>query len=508
LSYSAHGNNLVLRTYSDRSLPIGNQRVYLDDHLAGKGGEAGAKTDRPAMYALSRLFDIDPADEYILSKGLRPTIEYFANGKAIPIETMISIGRNPGLDLILEDPRVSRQHAFIYADKEGRIFVLDNNSSNGVFVDGERIPSTTDFMHPHWYQVYESSAVRLGDVEGPILEITRQNSQLISSTSLDKRISDLRWRESVLQNGIIEPVPALGPGTYKGGMSCQVATVQTNGDCTEVLLSYATRRACQDRPVQEVDAYLFGIVPVSVLRFLVSTADVQTTVRLQELPGKPLFRELSTKLAQRDGVPSEEALMHFVQSCDHLHHEARERSHSVVDSHSAAQFIMQHPDLRARAEAEYENERLIGMLHEDEELNRKLARALVERAILGDIDESPANFVVDRTGTLKITDLDYAFPLSPLPVWIWGPQKGIMNRVLQSFSGKNICETVLRDIEEFIQLEDQAEVQRRLLDVGLRAEQITALFARARWFVENKQYPHFRTYNEVVKMVNQGAVSE
>lgn len=47
------------------------------------------------------------------------------------------LGRDAGNDLVLADPRVSSRHATV-AFKEGRIYVRDDNSANGTFVNGQR----------------------------------------------------------------------------------------------------------------------------------------------------------------------------------------------------------------------------------------------------------------------------------------------------------------------------------------------------------------------------------
>jgi pSer/pThr/pTyr-binding forkhead associated (FHA) protein len=50
----------------------------------------------------------------------------------------IRIGRDPGNDIHLENPAVSRFHAEIYR-QDHPFFVEDKNSTNGVFVNGSRV---------------------------------------------------------------------------------------------------------------------------------------------------------------------------------------------------------------------------------------------------------------------------------------------------------------------------------------------------------------------------------
>jgi len=61
---------------------------------------------------------------------------------AFPIEAnMITIGRGLNNDIILEDPRISRQHAQLRY-KSRRFLIADNGSTNGTYVNGT--PVTTE----------------------------------------------------------------------------------------------------------------------------------------------------------------------------------------------------------------------------------------------------------------------------------------------------------------------------------------------------------------------------
>jgi pSer/pThr/pTyr-binding forkhead associated (FHA) protein len=57
----------------------------------------------------------------------------------IPLEsTLLTLGRGLANDIILEDTRVSRHHAQLRY-KNRRFWVTDLNSTNGTFINGERI---------------------------------------------------------------------------------------------------------------------------------------------------------------------------------------------------------------------------------------------------------------------------------------------------------------------------------------------------------------------------------
>ncbi len=74
-----------------------------------------------------------------------------------PIETnLITLGRGLNNDLIVEDPRVSRQHAQIRY-KSRRYFIGDLGSTNGTYVNGTAV--TTDQV------LHDGDVVSFGGLE-------------------------------------------------------------------------------------------------------------------------------------------------------------------------------------------------------------------------------------------------------------------------------------------------------------------------------------------------------
>jgi len=61
------------------------------------------------------------------------------NGKIFPIVSEISIGRSKENDIVIEDGMTSRKHAIIQKIKED-FFLKDLGSSNGTYVNEERVP--------------------------------------------------------------------------------------------------------------------------------------------------------------------------------------------------------------------------------------------------------------------------------------------------------------------------------------------------------------------------------
>lgn len=52
---------------------------------------------------------------------------------------LLHIGRGDNNDIVVSDPTVSRQHAQLMVDDIGQVTIIDLNSSNGTFVNGQRI---------------------------------------------------------------------------------------------------------------------------------------------------------------------------------------------------------------------------------------------------------------------------------------------------------------------------------------------------------------------------------
>ncbi len=53
----------------------------------------------------------------------------------------ITIGRSSSCDIVLRLEGISRQHCRIVADEKGALTVEDMGSTNGVFIDNQRIPT-------------------------------------------------------------------------------------------------------------------------------------------------------------------------------------------------------------------------------------------------------------------------------------------------------------------------------------------------------------------------------
>jgi serine phosphatase RsbU (regulator of sigma subunit) len=91
-----------------------------------------------------------------------PTLSYNdADGQhSVALEKpTTTIGRSPGQDIVLRDPFVSRQHAIVVKE-DSTYTVIDQNSSHGTFVNGDRIQRAV---------LKSGDLLQLGSLEGPKL---------------------------------------------------------------------------------------------------------------------------------------------------------------------------------------------------------------------------------------------------------------------------------------------------------------------------------------------------
>jgi phosphoserine phosphatase RsbU/P len=77
----------------------------------------------------------------VAGSGIFPTLVFVQGNeqRTMPLDhTPFTVGRKADKDLVIADPRVSRDHAIISAE-DGKFTLLDQGSKHGTFVNGERV---------------------------------------------------------------------------------------------------------------------------------------------------------------------------------------------------------------------------------------------------------------------------------------------------------------------------------------------------------------------------------
>jgi serine protease Do len=96
------------------------------------------------------------------------------------------VGRDPGSDMVLDDPEVSRQHALLERRPGGRLALRDLGSRNGTYVNGRRLEGELELEG--------GEEVRLGDttlslsLQGPVRG-TQPAARSVGQTTVQRLVS-------------------------------------------------------------------------------------------------------------------------------------------------------------------------------------------------------------------------------------------------------------------------------------------------------------------------------
>lgn len=80
--------------------------------------------------------------QLMLTRGVFPSLHYIyqeTSGKIDISSPVFTIGRDKTNNFFIQLDTVSRQHATIFFDESGSYTIIDHNSSNGTFVNGEKV---------------------------------------------------------------------------------------------------------------------------------------------------------------------------------------------------------------------------------------------------------------------------------------------------------------------------------------------------------------------------------
>ena len=106
---------------------VGVPHILVTEKQAVRDEEAGFMTVKFTKEVLSESAE---AQTFVLPVRKRPDANAFA--------MMVTLGRAPNNDLVLDHQKVSKFHAY-FNETGSDWFITDGNSSNGTFVNGERL---------------------------------------------------------------------------------------------------------------------------------------------------------------------------------------------------------------------------------------------------------------------------------------------------------------------------------------------------------------------------------
>lgn len=90
---------------------------------------------RPSTFSIATEFNEE--ENFMVGGSL-----ILPNGQKVSVDKQaVTIGRMPGSSVVIDDPKVSRQHAQVYTDQD-LVILTDLGSTNGTYVNGVRVSRT------------------------------------------------------------------------------------------------------------------------------------------------------------------------------------------------------------------------------------------------------------------------------------------------------------------------------------------------------------------------------
>ena len=154
-----------------------------------------------------------------------------------------TIGRSPQCDVVIQHEAMSRKHCLLEV-KNGNLFVTDLGSSNGVSIEGEKIPPNT----PVPYQTFLSLA--FGAVQSIAIDLEEAKEEKpqseLSSPSLTQRKAD-KPRPKLEKTNPGKAVPQTKQDDQKSKMIKVAALIALLG----VIGYFLTKEDVPDQPTPE-----------------------------------------------------------------------------------------------------------------------------------------------------------------------------------------------------------------------------------------------------------------
>src|SRR5262249_39701468 len=134
------------------------------------------------------------------------------------------------------------------------------------------------------------------------------------------------------------------------------------------------------------------------------------------------------------------------------------------------------------------------LMKEDPEVKQAIETAMVERALLGDVDFRDSNFRLVRgaDGKIKVEniDMDFAFKTNRVPEVTMPGEVGVTRQLAEALSDKPLSPELREKMAKFVEKFDNPAGRAELAKTGLNPDQVDAYLARAKHMADTGKFPH------------------
>lgn len=186
-----------------------NGRFYYKDLKSKNGSYAGTLGHELFLHQNSSFVELSEGSVVKIGNKKKPDkmvllwFTYMNPGETIGTcrisKTSITIGRSAASNIVLNQPSVSRTHCIIHSEA-GRVTLQDNNSLNGVFVNGQKIEGTVSLQGKDIIQILGNQMIFGGSF---IYYKKKSQGIAIKGITLDKWVGKKDSRKQILQNANI-----------------------------------------------------------------------------------------------------------------------------------------------------------------------------------------------------------------------------------------------------------------------------------------------------------------
>ncbi len=201
IDISSDGSILIVDLNSTNGVYVGSERIK-GQYVLGLNEKFTIGSSTMLIVAAHD----DNKEEYMAESGpshpvfnsetlTHPGNTAMQQGRTFSLGEKLAIGRDHSNDIVLENPRVSRFHAVI-EQKAGRFYVKDLNSTNGTYLDGNRVDADYPLnegsvmqisgyqflLEDNWLYEYDETGghikIELRDL-GKTIDLSRHESRVI-----------------------------------------------------------------------------------------------------------------------------------------------------------------------------------------------------------------------------------------------------------------------------------------------------------------------------------------